>query len=709
MAAVLLYHADIGPFRGGYVGVDIFFVVSGFLITGLLLREIDSNGTPPQRILQRFWARRARRLLPMSACVIIATLVVGRFVLDPLSVTTLGRDAVAVGLFVGNVVFARRDGDYFTADAAPSPLLHFWSLAVEEQFYLLWPLVIVAVARFRRHRTAALAVVIAVAWAASFAACVIVTPHDRSSAFYLLPTRAWELLGGAALAVVSPRIVGRIPAPLRAGLGWAGIATVVFSLLTLGDRQDFPGALALWPVAGTLAIVAAGILPAAFGPHRMLSLSPLTWLGRMSYGVYLWHWPALVLAAAAFGPLDTWQRVVVVAGSVAAAAITHRTIENPIRRSAWLTSRPRASLFLGAALGTTVVAFAAVSLALPTSIDAGVTAAPAQVVVPEQVVETPPLIVAEPASPSTTSQPSTTSPPTAAAPTEVSSNDLVAAVAPIVAANSVALDAAALTPDVPANLRPSLARASGDRPVLYDDGCILSDGASDPPPCVFGDPESSIGVVLFGDSHAAQWFPAMQEIAVAHHWRLTVMTKKGCPTADIRILKTGLDAECARWRAAVTARLATDRPDLIVMSAYRYRAGGSGIGLDPDEAWRVGLTTTLDALRPTADRVLLLGDTPTPSVDVPSCLAGHLRSVQQCAATRDRAVKTLRLAVESSVADAHDALVANTADWSCTVTTCPAIVGDVLMYRDDNHLTTAASLLLAPYLDATLAPLLPAG
>ena len=186
--AVLLYHSTLGPFRGGFIGVDVFFVVSGYLITGVLLNEIG-NGA---RALPQFWARRARRLLPASVIVIITTVVVGRFVLDPLTDRSLAHDAAAAAVFVVNIVFARRDSDYFTAQLSPSPLLHFWSLAVEEQFYLLWPPLLLALARFRRHFTLALVSTFGALWVASFVASIAVTKTHGPWAFYLLPTRAWD-------------------------------------------------------------------------------------------------------------------------------------------------------------------------------------------------------------------------------------------------------------------------------------------------------------------------------------------------------------------------------------------------------------------------------------------------------------------------------------------------------------------------------------
>jgi hypothetical protein len=231
---------------------------------------------------------------------------------------------------------------------------------------------------------------------------------------------------------------------------------------------------------------------------------------------------------------------------------------------------------------------------------------------------------------------------------------------------------------------------------------MLSDGTATSGTSAYGDPSSPTTVVLFGDSHAAQWFPALSLVATARHLRLVVQTKKGCPTADIRIARTHLDAECVRWRAQVVARLATEHPALVVMSSYRYHAGGSGVGLDPDQAWANGLDATLTRVRPTSDRVLVLGDTPTPLQDVPGCASGHVRALHACDAPRASAVKPGRVAVERRVAAAHRADFVPSSDWLCSPTACPVVIGDVLMYRDDNHLSATGSAFLAPYLDAVV-------
>ena len=298
---VLAYHADLGPFSGGYIGVDVFFVLSGFLITSLLVRELGVTGGLS---LRRFWARRARRLLPASCLVIVATLVVGSFVLAPLAQLDLARDGLAAATFVVNIVFAHQQGDYLTADLAPSPLLHFWSLAVEEQFYLVWPILLLLVAGYRRRYRAAVAGLVAVLWPLSLAACVWLTTRNQPWAFYGLPTRAWELLTGAGLALLAGKIL-RIPGPIRALLGWAGLVAVVVSAIVYSDTTTFPGVAAALPVLATAAVVAAGPTLRT-GPAALLRLGT----APVDRSALLQHLPvALARPRAGRGPAGPVERM----------------------------------------------------------------------------------------------------------------------------------------------------------------------------------------------------------------------------------------------------------------------------------------------------------------------------------------------------------------------------------------------------------------
>ncbi|MEP7114313.1 MAG: acyltransferase family protein, partial [Ilumatobacteraceae bacterium] len=632
---------------------------------------------------------------------------------------------LAVTTFTVNIVFAHRQSDYLASQLAPSPLLHFWSLALEEQFYIAWPLLLLAATTLRRRFRWLPMALIGVLLAISLVLCLRLTPHHQPASFFLLPMRAWELLAGAALAATGTA-PNRIHAAVRGWAGWLGVTLVVVAAVRFSDLTLFPGSAAILPVAATVLVLLAGAgtnrdgYGYGHGPGRLLDVRPLRWIGTRSYGIYLWHWPVLVLAAAKFGPLDVAQRSSALLISVGLAALSFRVIENPARRSTWLAARSRRSLALGAALGLGAATLAATMLVLLPSLDGGSEAASPLVVTPATAATTTTPTLATPTTRSPTTEASTSAPtnathsttpttPVLPASTTISSTTTTtpeAAIAAMVAANVATLQQGATEEEVPSNLTPSLGQARSDKPQIYADGCILSNGVITKNDCVYGDTASPTTIVLFGDSHAAQWFPALQEIAVRNHWRLDIRTKKGCPTADVPIADPARGPECGPWRDAVMADLAAEHPDLIIMSAYRYKTTSGSIGSDPDDVWRNGLQTTLDNMRPLASHVLVLGDTPTPLNDVPSCVASHRRHISVCMNQPSSAIKPGRLAVEHDVAIAHDATFVPTGDWLCSASGCPVIIGNLLVYRDNSHITTEASMWLAPYLEAAVKPLL---
>ncbi len=372
---VVLFHARVPGFEGGFVGVDVFFVVSGFLITRLLLTELARTGTIS---LSSFWARRARRLLPASVLVLAVTVAISRLMLDPLAQRSVATDALACAAFVSNFVFAHRLGDYFGAqlgELRPSPLLHFWSLAVEEQFYLVWPLTLfVATRRPRQFRRLLLTVILAGA-AVSLLVSIWLTAVRPTWAFYLLPARMGELLAGAALAAAGPAFRS-VDARLRAGLGWFGLFAVSVAVLRYDASTPFPGSAVLLPVLGTvLVLVAGGAGGLAVGPVAALRHPAAQWIGHRSYTIYLWHWPALVLFAARYGPLSLTQRLAVVALSVGLAAATTAYIEDPVRHLRWLAVRPARGLALGGALCSLALGVGGLARATGPVLDSGAVAA----------------------------------------------------------------------------------------------------------------------------------------------------------------------------------------------------------------------------------------------------------------------------------------------------------------------------------------------
>ena len=685
---VLLYHAELGAMSGGYIGVDVFFVLSGFLITSLLMRELATTGTVS---LMGFWARRARRLLPASGLVVVATLVAGRLMLDGLSQGDLARDALAACAFVANVRFFNVGTDYLAEGQATSPLLHFWSLAVEEQYYLLWPGLMLLLVRYGRLARRSLIAVLGLMWVASLALCVQSTADEPMWAFFMLPARAWELLSGALIAVLGGTL-WKGAERLKAALGYAGLGAIVVTALAYDEATKFPGFAAVVPVVATVAVINAG---SATGPALLLSARPLQWVGARSYAIYLWHFPVLLLAEAKYGPLSALTRGALLLSAVALAALSYVLIENPVRFAPKLVASPGRSLVMGASVALAGVVAAALVLHNPPRLSTDVVAA-----VPTLATVAPSSVPATlPSATSTIPPPPTTMPRPVVAD---ASHDNPPELAPLIAANLPLLEEAATTRNVPANMDPSLGDSKGDLPQVYADECILEVGESALKECVYGDPIASVTIVLFGDSHAAQWMPAMNKVAIENGWRLIVHTKKACPSAEIPTIKDPNGTDCAVWRASVIAQISAMQPELVVLSGYRYEAAPGTEGRTADQVWRDGVDLTVGKLVSSAQHVLLLGDSATPKYLIPYCLANNIKNVPNCMATREEAVRSTRLGVEREVAAKYDVDFVPTSDWMCTDIVCPLIVGNVLMYRDDSHITATASEFLAPYVELAL-------
>ncbi|MBL8264936.1 acyltransferase family protein [Steroidobacter sp.] len=343
--SVVIFHFGVGGLPGGFIGVDVFFVISGYLISGLLLNELDRTG----RIdLWRFYGRRARRLLPLSLLVTVVTLLVAVFILSPSEQLFAAKGGLASSLYASNFFFMTQLADYFAPESELNPFLHTWSLSVEEQFYLVWPALLLLLWR-RRPTARSMAISMSVLAVLSFALCLWLSYRKQPWAFYASPTRAWEFLFGA-LAALKPVTDWARRSRAAVSLGWLGMAGLGATLLLLTEEARFPGWIALVPAVATVAILISGASHQRGGPDAFLKTSVMQWLGKHSYSIYLWHWPIIVYAnLLELG--DPITRIALCSAlTLICAATSFRLVEHPVRASGWLAANPLRSVRLGAAL-----------------------------------------------------------------------------------------------------------------------------------------------------------------------------------------------------------------------------------------------------------------------------------------------------------------------------------------------------------------------
>nr|WP_052960474.1 acyltransferase family protein [Mycobacterium sp. EPa45] len=684
--AVVLFHASVPGISGGFVGVDVFFVISGFLITGLLWREVSSTGSVR---LSSFYGARARRLLPASATVGVVTMVASAILLPPLQARPAITDGIASALYVSNYQFVLRGVDYFAMHVTASPFLHYWSLGVEEQFYLVWaPMLLgamwlIRLARRARRRPDApaskrpfivlLALIAVVSFAMSFLASYILP----AAAFYSLPTRAWQLATGGLVALTA---LGwqRLSPRVAAITGWTGLGLIALACVWLTPATLYPGTAALLPTLGAALVIGAGCATPNHGGGRLLGVPPMRAIGRISYSWYLWHWPVLVLVPILLGhSLNLAERIIAALLSAGLAWLTLRYLENPLRFAPRIRASGWRSLALGA--GATLIAVCVgVGLlrVLPTPVGHGAPAKPLNF-----------------------------TPAPVAAGSPIDAYDT--AVRQMFVQVQAAVAASADIESVPSNLAPALSEAFAEKKALSFNGCLREPFESGQPECALGNTSSPTTVALVGDSHAAMWTPAFDEVATQRQWRLELLAKGACPLLDLPIgnplsrLAEHFE-HCGQWRAQIVSRLEAERPHLIVLSLWR------GYGTDEalsgyrayDDAWLAAFTRLVQRLRATGAQVLVLGPIPDPQFVVPVCLSGYLDDVPACTPARSDAVHESGIAAEAAATQAGGGQYVDTTDLFCTAQRCPVIVGNTLVYVDENHMTLEYSRALAPVVAA---------
>ena len=598
VAAILVtvFHARLVP--GGFIGVDIFYVISGYLITGLILREIEKTGTLD---LRSFYQRRIKRLLPTSVFVLFVTAIFAWILFPPITRDALGRDLFAAAAYISNYLFAWWQNDYQNLNATPSPFIHYWSLAVEEQFYLVWPLFILFLARYGKKVIFA---GIAITTLLSLLFSIYLTQVAPIWAFYSLPTRAWEL-GFGALLLFLPETKKKIRI-----LPWLGFFGIAISSFNFNENTAFPGKNALVPVLATVFLMASiKYWPPLFNDLANSRLSQ--WLGAISYPLYLWHWPALVLPSSALGrPLRFYERFLCILLTIVLAHYTSKYVEEPLRHK---NLSPR-TIYKGAAYTTAVSLVAGVLISFTSS----------------SIITTK---------------------------GEVSYQfDLVQVM---------------------------------EKPAVYGDGCHVNYGETKSGYCTYGDKESSNTIVLYGDSHAAQWFPTLEKMAKERGFKLVSLTKSACPAVDAKRPDQGAfkQVHCTKWRENSIKRIAEIQPLAVITSSFQYFTPANS-SISRAQWWNEGQRKLLKGLRGSTNNLIYISDTPRPLRDVPNCLAS--RDSKVCDSTERSKVSVIR---------GFD--VINPNPWLCS-SYCPAIVEGTVAYRDASHISVDMALKLLPKLEAAL-------
>ncbi|CAN5525906.1 SGNH hydrolase domain-containing protein [soil metagenome] len=640
--AVLVHHLWQGRLPGGFAALDVFFVISGYLVTGILVGMRDRDG----RIhLGAYLARRARRILPSAIAVLLFCLA-GMFAF--VSITDWGRmsgEIFASSVFLENWALIVADLAYAAPDTATA-VQHYWTLAVEAQFYVVWALLLIAVLRgseARRRRSAQIG--IGIAFALSLTVSIIWCAVAPASGYLSTATRIWELAAGGLLAVVVRRIPRFRVGVTLAVVGWLLIGA---SFVLLNPSLPWPSGIALLPVAGAVLVIAGGVSLDAPRLRRLTDNTITRTFADSSYAIYLWHWPLLVFADRALGHTPTTpDRIGIVIASLLLGLGTTILIERPIRFGPLARSRP---------LATIAVALLAI----------------ATVAVPSIAVRTVMLRTTE------------LYDAVAAAPT---SGLCVGAEARMPGADCIDGPYATLSPD-PLG---SWEKVS----VLHDMGCATDNVSPAVRSCVFGDPAGTIRVALVGDSHAMKLWPALKLIAESEGWKLTTFLKSQCELAGPAVDAT---PDCRQWGDDVSTRLRTDGPWNLVITT-----GASHATARPGAA--EGLRSVWEPLIEAGAHLIDVRDDPYLATDVRACVADHLSDTSTCNRPRSEAFN--RDVMAETASSLPGASVIDLSDLFCNAQTCFAVVGGVITHRDGDHITDEFSRSYAPYLAAQLAVAVP--
>ncbi|MEW1778966.1 acyltransferase family protein [Streptomyces sp. NPDC086777] len=643
---VVSMHCGILDIHGG---VDVSFVLSGFLIGSQLLAEIDKTGKVS---LAKFWARRFRRLAPGTAITITATAIVSWIYVSPFRFRDYMADGLSASVSLINWRLAENGTDYFANDGSQSPYQHFWSLGIEEQFYLVAPIMLVVMVWLSKlifRNRALVAVFLTAVVGGSFYLGYTMTTSNQPMAYFSTTTRIWELAFGVLLAL-SAQLLSRMNTGLAGVITWLGLGTLLVTGLLITKHTPLPGYAVAGPLLGAGMVIAGGCANPRFGAEKVLDNPIFNFIGNVSYGWYLLHWPLLILFPSMidreFGYSDRFRVAVF---SFLLAILMHYMIEKRFRENVKLVAIPWRGVVTGGALTASTVAAMVVALhVIPLNLAVGSTGSSAAAL-GYQGTASVQEAVAKRAKP------------------EITQDDLLKA--PKDQTTHGCID----------NLEPT-------EFVMRDD-------------CVIGDPEGKKTVVVFGDSHSWQWDNAFQELGENLHAKIVTVAKGGCSPEDYKITRADLGrdyTECTSWRKSALAYIGKLKPDVIVVTNR----------VQPTVT-RSGAEETFKALKATGAKLVYLTDTPYPGFSVPDCLAEKANDLASCTAKSDKIVDhPANRALERDVAEENGAKVIDTVPAFCSNGYCPAVIGGTVVYFDYSHMTGSYAKSLVPFLQPTFKKIL---
>ena len=674
---VVAAHAGL-QIPGAALGPDIFFALSGYLIVGILLRGLEAGRGISFR---EFYARRIRRIAPALAATILLTVAVVALLNDPTTLARTAKDGAAALAGAANITFGLQAVDYF-GSTEPSPLLPLWSIGVEEQFYLLVPLLLgIAWKAGKRHAILITLTAIAIG---STAAAALLTPVEPIWAYYLLPTRAYGLAAGGLLALLETRALAsntlrRIP---FAPIGFAIIAALT---LLLPGEKGYPGLAGPLSGVATVALVGGmatiglrGTVSAAGGKamRALFSIAPLRAIGRISYSLYLVHWPILILPTYFGIAMNEGATALAVIASVLVAALMYRFVEQPFRKGFALSLVPGTVLRRGGAvLASLVLVLAGVGLAPDIA-----SAQPGASDDPGVSVVTP------------------TPSPSAA---QVSPSP--APWAPISIGGTTVHQ---LTGTVPANIKPTLGRAAGDADNILNKGCSRDHYGETVPVCYYGT-KGGTRIVLLGDSHALHWMPALDLIGKAYNYEIIPIAKVNCAFMDVKLYAGRLGhsyTSCTKWRANVVKKINELNPALVILSQTWYLEEGKPNEIRP-QYYADATGRMLDKIPfPT----LIFSDTPFGQNNIPTCLNRNRNNVAKCVVTKTAAYGKRGHTRDLLIAEQRNLPVFDFTAALCPSTKCAPIIDGRIVFHDHHHLTTTMAKYLATPIGVALSQIIAA-